>query len=167
MIVLARYGVIPDVVRCSAELPGELQRGESVVIRTHRGVELATVLQRLEPSPEPDAVESAPTSEVLRQASLDDLQRAEELSARAQTEFSQWEQRIREWGLDLQLIDLERLLDESKLVLYVLNARGPECTKLALQAAAAGLGLIEVQPVSAEGLVTLPSGGGCGSCGCN
>lgn len=167
MIVLARYGAIPEVVRCSAELPVELQRGAPVVIRTHRGVELATVLQRIEPSPEPDAPETPATSDMLRQATTEDLQRAGELAARTQAEFPLWEQRIRDWGLDLQLIDLERLLDGSKLVLYVLNARGPECTKLALQAAAAGLGLVEVQPVSADGLVTLPDTGGCGSCGCH
>jgi hypothetical protein len=50
--------------------------------------------------------------------------------------------------------------------LYVLTERGPATTTLALQAAAEGLGLIEVQPVSAAGLVAVPSGGGCGTGGC-
>jgi hypothetical protein len=58
------------------------------------------------------------------------------------------------------------MLEDDKLVLYVLNDRGPDCTKLALQAAAAGLGVIEVQPVGAEGLMTLETGNGCGSGGC-
>jgi hypothetical protein len=81
--------------------------------------------------------------------------------------FPEWITRITEWELMLELIDLEWTLDRQKLILYVLNDRGPDCTKLALQAAAAGLGTIEVQPVTAEGLVTPPaSTGGCGSCGC-
>ena len=63
--------------------------------------------------------------------------------------------------------DLEWTLDRQKLVLYVLGGRGPDTTRLALQAAAAGLSVIEVQPVSAEGVVPLPAaGGGCGSGGC-
>ena len=68
--------------------------------------------------------------------------------------------------LDLQLIDLEWTLDRTKLILYVLNERGPDCTKLALQAAAAGLGLVEVQPVDENGLVAVEPSGGCGSGGC-
>ena len=72
-----------------------------------------------------------------------------------------------ERNVDVQLVDLEWTLDRGKLILYVLNERGPECTKLAIQAAAAGFGLIEVQPVSKDGLVDLPKGGGCGSGGCD
>ena len=72
-----------------------------------------------------------------------------------------------EWKLDLDLVDLEWTLDRQKLVLYVLGGRGPEATKLALQAAAAGLAVVEVQPVTADGPVPLPpAGGGCGSGGC-
>jgi hypothetical protein len=65
------------------------------------------------------------------------------------------------------LIDLEWTLDDAKQILYVLTSRGPDATNLALHAAAEGLGVIEVQPVAAEGLIPLPSeGGGCGSGGC-
>ena len=44
---------------------------------------------------------------------------------------------------------------------------GAETTKLALQAAAAGLAVVEVQPVNADGPVPLAAagGGGCGSGG--
>lgn len=164
--ILARYGAIPEVVRCSMTDGMPASRGETVVIRTSRGTELAEVLEIVHPSPEPGVAPPPATSELLRKATPADLQTAERLRRQAQTAFPRWEQRIREWGLDLQLIDLEWLLDESKVVLYVLNERGPECTKLALQAAAAGLGIIDVQPVSADGLVTQPNGGGgCGSCG--
>ena len=61
--------------------------------------------------------------------------------------FGGWEQRIAEWRLDVQLVDLEWTIDQSRLILYVLNDRGPECAKLALQAAAGGWGVIDVQPV--------------------
>ena len=99
-------------------------------------------------------------------ASGDDHTRQRELRQSAEGEFQQWTDRIHKWKVDVQLVDLEWTLDRSKLVLYVLNQRGPECTKLAIQAAAAGLGIIEVQPVSSAGLVSQPTaGGGCGTCG--
>lgn len=164
--ILARYGAIPEVARCRWPLTTPPGRSQTVVLSTHRGPELGTVLDVLRPRQEPGE-EAAPQFEVLRVASEDDLQQARVLRERSSREFSAWQQRIADWGLDLQLIDLEWTIDGQKLVLYVLNERGPESTKLALQAAAAGLGLVEVQPVGSDGPMTLPSGGGCGSCGCH
>lgn len=164
---LVRHGAVPEVVKGGWLAEEKLPRGAVVVVRTHRGLGLGTILESVRPAQEPGAEEAPPVSEVLRLATPADLQREEELRAQGKAEFPIWERRIAEWGLDLQLIDLEWTLDGTKIILFVLNERGPECTKLALQAAAAGLGIIEVQPVSLEGLVTIPSGGGggCGSCG--
>ncbi|WP_437188080.1 PSP1 C-terminal domain-containing protein [Planctomicrobium sp. SH668] len=165
---LIRHGAIPEVVKASWEGEVPLQRGAKVVVRTHRGEGIGVVLEAVRPASEPGSEEIAANSEVLRLATADDLALQAELARQSKSEFSTWDQRILGWGLDLQLIDLEWTLDRSKIVLYVLNERGPECTKLALQVAAAGLGNVEVQPVSLDGLVTLPppkkSGGGCGSC---
>jgi len=166
--VLVRYGAVPEVARFVVADGLDVARGASVVVQTHRGRELGRLIEVIVESPEPrgDREPPAVTGEVLRLATADDEAAQWELRERAEGEFSGWERRIAEWGIDLQLIDLEWTLDGGKLVLYVLNDRGPECTKLALQAAAAGLGVIEVQPVSAEGLKPQESEGGCGSCGC-
>lgn len=176
MKYLVRYGVIPEVARCDSS--GEFARGAEVVLETHRGLQVGTILDVPRPPAEPRRGFSMPGGEapaaaepesafkVLREAADADRRRLSELRVEAQAEFPKWEQRIRDWKLDLQLIDLEWTLDRSKVILYVLNERGPECTKLAIQAAAAGLGITEVQPVSREGLVSQPTetGGGCGSC---
>ncbi|HVJ69181.1 MAG TPA: hypothetical protein VM510_14435 [Caulifigura sp.] len=158
--VLVRYGRIPEVAKVVAEERRE--RGDRVIVRTHRGLELATVLETLK---------SSATSEsdfvVVREATAADQFEFTGLATRAGDEFNAWVQRIGEWKLDLQLVDLEWTLDREKLILYVLNERGPECTRLAIQAAAAGLGIVEVQPVSAVGLTPKEkTGGGCGDCGC-
>ncbi|SFI53837.1 PSP1 C-terminal domain-containing protein [Planctomicrobium piriforme] len=166
---LVRHGAIPEVVRAGWSGEAPLTRGTSVVVETSRGPELATVLELVRPNgsaPTPDPESLFP---ILREASEADRTTAREQTRRARDEFSKWTQRITEWNLDLQLIDLEWTLDSSRFVLYVLNERGPECTKLALQAAAAGYGVVDVQPVSSDGLVTVPvekkGGGGCGNCG--
>jgi len=160
---LVRYGTVPEVARCRLEegLPRPL-RGETVVVETHRGAQLGEILGDVRVEAEHPAAFT-----ILRAASGDDLAAARKAAEKSAAEFPEWTSRIAEWKIDLQVIDIERTLDGTKLVLYVLNERGPECTRLAIQAAASGFGIIEVQPVGAEGLISQPaeSGGGCGSGG--
>ncbi len=167
-MLLVRFGVIPEVSRCVADEAMTPTRGQWVIVDTHRGLMMGTVLD-IEPRTSPNGADAQKpeTSRVLRIASDADVAASNELRTGLNEAFALWQQRIADWQLDLQLIDLEWTLDRAKLILYVLSDRGPDCTKLALRAAAAGLGAIEVQPVSSDGLVTLAgSQGGCGSCGC-
>ena len=157
--LLVRYGAMAEVARFAVEDGIPPTVGEAVVVRSSRGEELGTVVA-------PASAESpADLPAVLRVATAADRDAADRYRAECHGEFPVWQGRIREWGVDLELIDLERTLDGEKLVLYVLNDRGPETTKLALRAAAAGFGVIEVQPVGPEGLIHVASGGGCGNCG--
>ena len=161
-VVLVRYGAIPEVAYFAAAC--EVRRGDRVVVATHRGLLLGDVLDRVPPPREPDAEPIAPTGDVVRVATAQD--RADEHSRRAETGFADWAARIAGWKIDVELLDVERSLDGEKTTLYVLNGRDAEPTKLALQAAAAGLGIIDVQPVTADGVAPPePRGGGCGSCG--
>ena len=167
---LIRYGAVPEVARCRLEDGlARPQRGDKVVVQTHRGEQLGEVLGDVRSQSELPAAFT-----ILRPATGTDLLAAQNVAEQGALEFSEWTSRIAEWKIDLQVIDLERTLDGTKLILYVLNERGPECTRLAIQAAASGFGIIEVQPVGAEGLVSQPAagggcgsgGGGCGSGGC-
>lgn len=161
--VLVRYGTIPQVERCTILVADEVPRGARVVIRTDRGEELGELLQSIvagQRSPE----EEAPGTVLLRVATEAEIQQADALRQKCEDEFPLWQKRIAEWGLELELIDLERNLDDSLLVLYVLNDRGPDCTKLALRVAAGGLGNVKVQPVGAEGPVAVTAAVGTGSC---
>jgi len=158
--LIVRYGAMGEVARFAAH-EHRYDVGATVVVRSSRGEELGVTIGI---DPQSDAsVEERPT--VLRLATGDDQRRQSELRSECEADFVRWQERIREWRVDLELIDLEKTLDGEKLILYVLNDRGPETTKLALQAAAAGFGVIEVQPVGREGLIQVAGGGGCGSCG--
>ena len=153
--------------------PTPLGRGSRVVVQTRRGTELGTVLEtvrQLDPTTSEGTVEEPP---VLRLATKTDEAAATTQRQQLLTEFDEWVERIQRWKLDIELLDIERTLDEEKQILFVLNDQGPDCTKLALYAAAEGLGIIEVQPVNGEGPVELAvggcgsgGGGGCGSGGC-
>lgn len=183
--VLVRYGTISEVARFAVGTSASLGRKEQVVIRSHRGVELGLLLEDLPRTSNGSSVDDNGSSVydsgssvdgntadaefcILRVATDDDVTTARKLKDECERDFQIWQQRIDTWKLALELIDLEWTLDKSKLILYVLNDRGPECTKLALQAAAAGLGTVEVQPVGPEGPVSpaREGGGGCGSGHC-
>lgn len=177
-VVLVRYGQIPqvakfvvspDTLEAGSQLPG---RDSQVVVETDRGLELGRVLDVLKQGiVDPDKPASG---NVVRVASGDDLQTQVQLRQTADAEYDVWQKRIADWKLQLQLIDVEWTLDRQQVVLYVLNGQNAEVTRLALLTAAAGLGIVHVQPVAADGLVPKPSsgggcgsgGGGCGSGGC-
>ncbi|MCA9064928.1 MAG: hypothetical protein KDA96_17770 [Planctomycetaceae bacterium] len=160
-ILLVRYGNIPQVAKFQSGLT--IPRGTTVVCRTDRGEELGTVLEQI-PGSEAQPDSDVATWSVLRAASLEDQQNSRRLLVECETAFSDWLRRIQGWKMELELIDLERTLD-GKLILYVLNDRGPETTRLGLLAAANGMGIVHVQPVNAQGIITGTSGG-CSSCGC-
>ncbi len=180
--VLVRYGSIHEIARFAHELREPLVRGAEAVVRTHRGLEIGVLLEpvgnvNLQPNLSANGNSRAngangrhdESPRIVRPATAQDLAAHFRLREECKHEFENWRERIKNWKLELELIDAEWTLDRSKLILYVLNERGPECTKLALAAAAAGLGLIEVQPVTADGLLRLDmaaGGSGCGSGGC-
>ena len=175
--LLIRYGLIPEVARFSSNGDGPYRRGERVVVTTHRGVEIGTVLETVRetvpPGDDASDDESAAAFNTMRGATADDEIDNDRNAADCRAEFDAWRERIAGWDLELELIDLEWTLDRGKLVLYVLNERGSDCTKLAIYAAAEGLATVDVQPVNMDGLVQMApptgscgsGGGGCGSCG--
>jgi hypothetical protein len=216
--LLVRYGAIPDVVRVPAPEGVGFQRGERLVIRTRRGLELAEALDTLlarpvSIAPVQDAVaagsdptagtgdeehehdggqehvhddehdhdeehdhgddhehghDDSPAFEFVRVATADDLARFDELRRDIRSELTAWEDRIREWNLELELLDGEWTLEKERLILYVLSGRGPDSTRLSLQAGALGVLNLDVQPVTIDGRVDVAArgGGGCGSGGC-
>ncbi len=163
---LLRVGLCGETVRSCSIDHLRFQRGDNVVLQTDRGEMIARVMRPL-PGDIKNS-ENAAHNQIVRIASNVDLERHHKLKQQAEQEFNRWVQRIQNWQVDVELVDLEWTLDEKKLILYVLNGRGPECTKLAIQAAAQGLGVIDVVPVSATGIkTTMTSGCGCGSGGCS
>ncbi|MEY3457555.1 MAG: hypothetical protein RL215_712 [Planctomycetota bacterium] len=166
-VVLVRYGRVPQVARfgCGDEFCG-LQRADEVVVSTERGEECGSVLHVAVRNVGQVEEDQGLTGRVLRLAGGEDLERLRVQQAECDAAYGEWLSRAAQWNLQLQLIDLERTLD-GKLILYVLNDRGAETTRLALLAAAAGHGIVHVQPVAAEGIVPEKRGGGCGDCGCS
>ncbi len=180
--VLVRYGAISEVARFVNTSGTTLGRGTEVVVQSHRGLETGLLLEDA-PAEAHAAVgpngaipangsttsrsdHEGDVARIVRPLTDEDRRAGHSHRTDCEQQFDRWQARIRDWKLQLELIDLEWTLDRSKLILYVLNERGPECTRLALQAADAGLGIVEVQSVGPDGLMPTESGHGCGSGGC-
>lgn len=166
---LVQIGLYGEPLRCRATGLPTLSRQARVVVATERGEMLARVLRLLRtiPSSEIESEgEAGGWTIIVRTVTAEDEQRLAERKQQSAQEFADWQARIAEWRLQLELVDLEWTLDGRRLMLYVLNDRGPESTKLALQAAAKGFGHLDVLPVSAEGLMSPGGGEKSGGCGC-
>ncbi|MCA9053634.1 MAG: hypothetical protein KDA75_07340, partial [Planctomycetaceae bacterium] len=114
MDYLVRYGVIPEVARCSVAEELDLARGDAVVLRTHRGLQTGSVVERLRArSVDHDAPAASVHSDeisafvVVRRATAEDQTRLSQFADDADSEFAQWCERIAQWKIDVQLIDLE------------------------------------------------------------
>ncbi len=180
-VYLVRYGLARAVARFAVDpesLAGEpLERGQVVVVRTHRGTELGEVLGE---APAAFGVASDPKTRVaplLRVASADDLAEARLAESRRSADFDACQAVFNEGVWPLEVIDAEPLLDEGRTVLHYLGPHRLDASGLvAVLRDRCGLDVV-LEPVGrditdeelkaeAESEVEAePDDHGCGSCG--
>jgi hypothetical protein len=160
------------------------ERGDVVIIRTQRGIELGEVLARpvggCKPLPRDDfhrdgdastaKTEGATETRILRRASSDDLERARLAEASRAARFEECQRVGSEAGWPGELIDVEPLLDGETVVLHgvafeefdegVLRARFRVMCELEVV-----MELVGSEPGALEEVAADETGGGCGSCG--
>ena len=137
---LIRYGVMSHVGRFSALPMCEtiFERGQLVVIRTDRGVELGEVLTAVEGKPvaaghQPGATAAqegeidlgslvaADSPHVLRLADPEDLARSKSAQAARPSRFSVCQRILQEGNWPWELVDVEPLLDGRATVIHYLG----------------------------------------------
>jgi cell fate regulator YaaT (PSP1 superfamily) len=94
-------------------------RGEQVVARTNRGLEVGEVLceateQALQHLHDP------PGGQILRGMSAEDQNELAHLRSREPTEFETCENTVRKFGLAMKLVDIEHLFGGERIVVYYL-----------------------------------------------
>jgi cell fate regulator YaaT (PSP1 superfamily) len=118
---LIRYGLMAQVGRFVTDGGAAYERGQTVVIRSHRGTELGEVLIE---SPAGAPTESEPAeglARVLRTAGPDDLERARRAENDRTDRFEACQRVLRDGAWPLELIDVEPLLDDRRTVLHYLG----------------------------------------------
>src|SRR5438093_1244247 len=103
---LLSYGALGDFGRFYPVTPVVCRRGQQAVVRSHRGLELATVLG---PACEGHAqfLPNTTVGQILRLASPEDHQKADELRARGQQLFDDARHLAAASELPIEVVDVE------------------------------------------------------------
>jgi hypothetical protein len=136
---LIRYGTMGHIARFRSASPSEgaFDRGQAVVIQSHRGIELGEVLIRFDEPGLPESfgrlehaksgddarIEIAGEPRVLRAAGSEDLARAQEAGELKPARFARCQRILEEGGWPWELLDIEPLLDGQTTVLHYLGPR--------------------------------------------
>ena len=117
---LIRYGVMGYVgrFRVAPECGGPLDRGQTVVIQSERGVELGEVLVPLD---EAGAARAADRQHIIRPAGPEDLDRSRRAEASRADRFATCRRVLEEEGWPWDLIDVEPLLEDGATVIQYLG----------------------------------------------
>ena len=118
-VAMARYGYMRFVDRFTTEM-GDLKKGDHVVARTGRGVELAEVIAPSEPAPQhTEDARPETIGEIIRRATPDDDSKGEDIQRDEQpAELDFCLERIRERNLPMKLVMVERLFGGRKIIFY-------------------------------------------------
>ena len=114
---LVRYGVMRHLGEFQPQFEEELRRGERVVLETERGTEVGEVLcaasertRQFLPDP--------PRGRILRRLRQEDLEKLDRLREIQRREFDIGVQMIRQRRLQMELVDVEHLLGDERIVFY-------------------------------------------------
>jgi cell fate regulator YaaT (PSP1 superfamily) len=118
---LVSFGLTGEFGRFRTRAPLELCRGEQVVVRSARGIELAEVLREATPG-HAQFLPNTSMGQLLRRATADDEATALALRRRGQQLYERGRQLTADLQLPLELLDVEVLLDGEHAVLHHLQA---------------------------------------------
>lgn len=124
---LIRYGTASQIGQFRADLEPAYERGNLVVIRSHRGIELGEILvERGENAA--DQIDAA--TRILRPAGPADLEEARRAESDRDGRYAKCAQVLGDGAWPIDLIDVEPLLEGKRTVLHYLGARIPDVTEL-------------------------------------
>ncbi len=117
---LISYGLMAQIGRFAADAGTRYERGQAVVIRSHRGIELGEILIE-NPARESADIPPAVTACILRAAGPADLDRARLAERERDERFAICQAVFRDGLWPIDLIDVESLLDDRRTVLHYLG----------------------------------------------
>ena len=120
---LVRYGLTARVGRFTADDDAAYTRGQTVVIRSHRGTELGETLIEapLGVAADADALAVDGLARILRAAGPDDLARARRAELERPERFAACERVFQVGVWPLLMVDVEVLLDDDRVVVQFLG----------------------------------------------
>ncbi len=116
---VVRYGAMRSLGVFAVRTNQTMNRGEKVVARTSRGLEVGDVLCEATD----DAVEqikNPDNGQILRKLSSDDASELEHIQLKSREEFETCERYVQKLGLSMELVDVERIFGGERIVVFYL-----------------------------------------------
>ncbi|MDB5336060.1 MAG: hypothetical protein JWN70_1679 [Planctomycetaceae bacterium] len=117
---VVRYGIARQVAEFSAKFSVSINRSTQVIIRSERGVEWGEVLCPASDKTREYLNSTEEMGSILREANAEDFDKRETLRAKERDEFRGGQDMINERKLQMQLVDVEHLFGDERLVFYYL-----------------------------------------------
>lgn len=117
---VVRYGIARQVGEFSAKFSMPLGRSAQVIVRSERGVEWGEVLCPASDKTREYLNASDEAGSILREANPEDFDKRETIRSKERDEFRGGQDMINERKLQMQLVDVEHLFGDERLVFYYL-----------------------------------------------
>jgi hypothetical protein len=123
---LVRVGALAEIGRFRATDARRYRRGTRVVLETHRGLEVGTVLTAVDASADiPTQTAPIDDGKLIRALTVEDELLRTRLDSRRREAFAACQAKIAELGISVTLLDVEHLFDGQSLVFYFLEDPPP------------------------------------------
>lgn len=116
---IVRHGAMRQLGEFTAPQGMQLPRKCRVIVKTQRGIESADVLCPSTPDVAKQIAEPS-NGEIIREMNADDVAKDAELRQKMKVEFETARRLVREHHLAMQLVDIEHLFGNDRLVFYFL-----------------------------------------------
>jgi cell fate regulator YaaT (PSP1 superfamily) len=119
---LLSFGTAGEFGRFRTTTPFQVARGDAVVVRSYRGLEIANVLCESTLG-HAHFLPNTTLGKLLRRAAPDDLTRAENMRERSHQVFSTARQIVNDLNMPLEVLDAEMMLDGKQAILHYLSSQ--------------------------------------------
>lgn len=132
---VVRYGTMRFLGEFQSKGSESFRRGEQVIVRSHRGTEWGEILCEATDRTREYLSREDPSGKILRLAGQEDERTRTEGWQREQDSFVGGKDLVAELGLQMQLVDIERLFGGERLIFYFLSESRVDFRELVKQLA--------------------------------
>jgi len=111
------------------------QRGQSVIARTPRGLEVGEVLTEASPAAI-NSLKDPPGGSIQRLVTPEDQTEITRITQTARNEFARCQETVRDMNMDMDLIDLEHIYGNERIVIYYISEQRIDFRELVKRLAA-------------------------------
>lgn len=143
---IVRYGAMRRLGVMAARGDEEFRRGNEVIVRSERGLEVGQVLCEATD----DALshlDQPPSGQIIRSVTSDDDNELQHIDSYRQQRLATCEKHIAELNLDMQLVDIEQLFGGERLVVFYLAEQRVDFRQLVKNLAAEFQTRIEMKQI--------------------